>query len=91
MVSRSPRRSSDGRFKGVGFEDLVIRMELLGDKVDRLEKINAELYLEIAKITREQSEWSGWLYKLYRWLHKTFKEVPKYASEWIEPQDGSHV
>ena len=84
MSSRSPRRSSESRFKGIGFDELVIKSEVLSDRCDQLEKVVADLYTELTKVTREQCPWSGWLYKLYKWLHQSFKQVPV----WVEPQEG---
>jgi hypothetical protein len=77
--SRSPKRRLESRFN-IALEDLVLKVEALSDKVELLEGSNSQLKKDMLKISQLQ-EWTKWLYDLYQWLHKVFRNSPA----WVPP------
>jgi hypothetical protein len=82
--SRSPRRRTDSRF-AIAFEDLVLKVEALSDKVDILEESNVQLKKELLKVS-QLHEWTKWLYDLYNWLHKVFRHAPVWTPPAPKPE-----
>jgi hypothetical protein len=75
-LSRSPRRRSGGRYHGLGNDDLAIRIDILLERVEDLQKDLQEVKLK----ADTAYEWVPWLHALYRWLRSVFQHCPGWHS-----------
>jgi hypothetical protein len=73
--SRSHTRSRS-RFADKSNRDLAIQIEVLEDRMAKLEQGLLKIQVDTARVV----EWLPWLFKLFRWAHSTFRKVPEWAT-----------
>ncbi len=78
-MPRSRSRSHSRYHSG----DLALQLAVLGDRADELTASLAITQKEVAIF----KEWVPWLYLLFQWLHRVFRNSPEWPQAPQAPQD----